>query len=518
MEMTGPSDEVIFLEALTAYADSCTLPELTEHCPFYRMEDGHPTCGEECRRILERNGGASRPVVNTMVNGLRMTGRQIPLRVATGIEEFDATQLWLQERDRPVGEQSTATLLMGLGVSVRRNLAFASTDSSGPVAFWGELLRRGVDVERVFRGGITRGLAETAAARALAEFLTRDGVVDATPILSDAAVRSFPMAELVDAALDETTIDPHVWNDPNLVPLLTVLDFAAQRPTSDERQEILLRRDVQFVISQGFSRRMEEWFSGLASHDLEAALAGMLPSAELFRSTPGRPHGNAAGQWIWERFTVTDPASWAPSSLLMEWQWARGRHTDACDQRVMKERHIPIDQIGLKAMEAFEAADADAQEENLFQPAKYVQLAINHLAMGEWSKAAQIFEGLVELSPGDGEAWNNWGFCLLGEDAAGALARFERGAALQRPVPLISSANQVVALHLLGRDEEALALARDALRTASSEANVSATVWLHPIDDAELELGHTSNTRIYLENLQEHIARRDCAFIGSDLV
>ena len=517
MEITDPIEEQIFLDALTTYADSCKLPELTESCPFYRVVDGLPTCGEECRRILERLGVDDRPVVDTLVGGLRMLGRQLPITVAAGTDDFDATRHWLQERDLPIQQQSTAAILTGLRIAARWNLGRALHDSSLSMTYWGELLRRGIDMDRVYRGGVAPELAEVATIRAIAEILTRDEVIDATPILGDERPLRFPLAELIDSVVDQSTLDPHVWVDPNMAPLMAVLEFNQDVASGEVIvADILRRKDIQFVISQGFSLRMQEWFSGLLGHDLEAALRADLPSADMLRSTPGRPRAQTIGRWLWERFTITDPAMWEPSSLLLEWQWARGSSTDACNQRTMNERRVSAETIGLSAMKAFETADGEEPEENLFQPAKYVQLAANHLAAGEWDKAARIFAGLVELSPGDGEAWNNLGFCLLGENAALGLPHLERGASLRRPTPVLSVANQVLALHLLGRDDEALARADSMLASGHIDDHNSATIWLHPVPFGELELGHTSDTRSYLSELRAHIATHDCDVAGMD--
>lgn len=517
MEITDPDEERIFIEALTVYADSCKLPELTESCPFYRIADGQPTCREECRGILERHGVTDRPVVEALVGGLRMTGRQLPIAVAAGADDFDATKAWLQERDLPIQQQHTSALLTGLRIAARWNLGRGLHDGSTAMEFWGELVRRGVDMDRVFRGGIAPELADVAALRAIAEILTREGIVDATPILGDEHPSTFPLAELVDATLDERTVDPHVWMDANIGALTAVMQLGSEADRQVDITDVLRRQDIQFVISQGFFLRMQEWFSGLISHDLGAALRADLPSPDIFRSTPGRPRKQTIGLWIWERFTVTDPAMWEPSSLLLEWQWTHGASTDACSQRTMNERRIAAESIGLSAMKAFELADTEEPEEGLFRPAKYVQLAANHLAVGEWEEAARIFAGLVELSPGDGEAWNNWGFCLLGKSAADALPRLERGAALRLPTPILSVANQALALHLLGRDDEALARADAALQSGQADpADRSATVWLHPSAEGELELGYTTDTRVYLEALRAHIATSDCDFAGID--
>jgi Tfp pilus assembly protein PilF len=104
----------------------------------------------------------------------------------------------------------------------------------------------------------------------------------------------------------------------------------------------------------------------------------------------------------------------------------------------MNERRVPVDVIMVSAMNAMDERHAKSSPDDLFKPARHVDRAARYLAAGEWSKAMRIFEGILALNPGDGEAWNNLGFCQLGESAVKALPLLRRGPpfrTLYRPSP-----------------------------------------------------------------------------------
>ncbi len=82
----------IFLDALQSYADACTLPDLTPSCPYYRLTDDGPSCEWQCWDVLDRHGGATRPVREHVVGGLVLTGVELPLAAVAGAQDYDARQ------------------------------------------------------------------------------------------------------------------------------------------------------------------------------------------------------------------------------------------------------------------------------------------------------------------------------------------------------------------------------------------------------------------------------------------
>lgn len=90
--------QTLMMHAVLAFADACTMPKLTPSCPYYRLDGETPTCSEECRTIGESFGAPDRPIAEHRVGGLIMRGREIPVEVAAGSQEFDATREFLQHR------------------------------------------------------------------------------------------------------------------------------------------------------------------------------------------------------------------------------------------------------------------------------------------------------------------------------------------------------------------------------------------------------------------------------------
>ena len=137
--------------------------------------------------------------------------------------------------------------------------------------------------------------------------------------------------------------------------------------------------------------------------------------------------------------------------------------------------------------------------------------ALDLLVTGDIDGASRIFEGLVELSPGDASGWNNLGFCQLPLDTQGALTSLRRAEALSRAPSQLSAANQTLALHLLGRDDEAVEVGTAALLAENAVDVGSSWVWMHPTnDDADLQLGDVPRVADYLTPLLGHIQSNDC--------
>ena len=113
----------LLMNALVTFSDSCTLPLLTPSCPYYRHDGHSASCNEECRDLIDEWGIADRRVREVQIGGLVLRGRGMPIEVATGAVPFDATKNYLRERRFSPPQQSTGSLLLGLGAYV--------TDPSG---------------------------------------------------------------------------------------------------------------------------------------------------------------------------------------------------------------------------------------------------------------------------------------------------------------------------------------------------------------------------------------------------
>ena len=93
----------------------------------------------------ERHGAGHTDVRVTRIGGLVMTGMALPAAVAAGVGGYDARQCFVEERERPLAQQSTSTLLLSLRAALGRPLTSRRPDSPArALAIWSELAVRGV--------------------------------------------------------------------------------------------------------------------------------------------------------------------------------------------------------------------------------------------------------------------------------------------------------------------------------------------------------------------------------------
>jgi hypothetical protein len=131
-----------------------------------------------------------------------------------------------------------------------------------------------------------------------------------------------------------------------------------------------------------------------------------------------------------------------------------------------------------------------------------VSVALGHLRSGKPEVAAAIFEVRLNESPNDSEAYNNYGFCILPNNPEAALDSLTKASQLLNHGKLITLANTVLALHLIGRDAEAVALGSSG--TVATLPEASGWMWIVD-DDHQLKLSDRRDVRIYLDELIRHI-------------
>lgn len=137
-----------------------------------------------------------------------------------------------------------------------------------------------------------------------------------------------------------------------------------------------------------------------------------------------------------------------------------------------------------------------------------MQRAVELLASGNPVAAANIYSSLTELRPTDSEVWNNLGFCQIAFDPSAALHSFGKSAMFSRGEPQLRTVNQVLALHLLGLDDDALVLASDI--TGLPTEQVSVWLWDHVAAKQAGAPEHVENVPEYLGNLVAHIRNYGC--------
>lgn len=500
----------LIAEAVVSYADSCTLPQLTPGCPYYRLEGGHPTCDEQCRELAERLGVDDRHEHKADIGGLVMHGRAIPLRAAGGMRDYDATREYITDKDKAPRAQSTASLLLSLSNALIINTLAGNASRLGDaLELWGELERRIGALDAVFRSGIAEKMASAVIVRVALEHLHRAGRIDLEYVLGAPVDASG--ATWLDAA---TLSAEDVISRPTRRTLIEVPDGSLlsdalpQLLDSPEDVEQLIADPViAHALTKTFRRRVIRWLSNMLEMDLTATLSVHAPHASMFAALEPEPTRDAVGLWLWDRFTVTRLDEWATGSLTLEWEWATNGNEVHCDSRAMAERVVdPATTSRLAMTRSLRTYSRPAAPQG-FHIGEYAHRASQLLVSSRWEEASMIFEGLVELSPGDAEAWNNLGFCRLVVDPAASIMMLRRAEALSRTPSLLTAANLSLALHLTGNDDEALRLGQIALGWENPAHSGAAWMWTHPAedDDAELALGDFDSVEDYLVGLLEHI-------------
>ena len=175
----------------------------------------------------------------------------------------------------------------------------------------------------------------------------------------------------------------------------------------------------------------------------------------------------------------------------------------------MAERRIDAVEVSTAiADEATENWRRETSGERRSRAGDFISVASGHLRSGRPELAAAIFEALTYVDPNDAEAVNNYGFCLIPIDPAGAFKVLERANRLYKGTDLVCLANLVLVLHLAGRNDEAYSLAvSEATRTLPSKRGL---MWLVTADD-RLELSSDFiDVQKYVKALLAHLDK-DCA-------
>ena len=166
-----------------------------------------------------------------------------------------------------------------------------------------------------------------------------------------------------------------------------------------------------------------------------------------------RPSGppDDDGVWIVSRFTTTYLHQWPIQALRKEWLYLHGQHSPPCSPLEMNAREVP------EADLAKQMADRLAKQPSS-QPGPSTQLAhmlvlpaVSFLNEGRRVEASALFEAAVHHNPGNPDALNNLGFCLLPDDPERAHKYLEKAARTGRGDRQLIDTNRILALAVLGR-------------------------------------------------------------------
>lgn len=467
---SGPKKE-IFIKALRDFSNACDMPELTPSCPFFEITKDGASCGEQCMDILsEFDDERSHPNVVDFGEGYRLIGRQVkrPRRgPKTTPRPFDVHQITAEDADRPLESKRITSLLHDL-IS---NLATSSSLSTDSVerryiinASMDELQKRGLDAQRIVRLGFGMQIAL--------------GIVFHNII--------FPRVN-VEETLPEAIITP----DPAWTSLFERFSGNIVGLESPELSDRAFRfaQKVRVWLNSAELGEIIDW---VAPTDLGSDLKTEIDRAEKARTI-----------WLLDRFLLTYPDQWESSSLHLEWLYLHGQGTAPCPTHLMSARHVDQNLLATAiadhTTEKWRASDASS-ESTTIRVQEFAQVARDNLASGRHEVAAALYKGLAELAPEDAEVRNNYGFCLIPSQPDEALRELKTAERLGYKSVLINAANQILTLHLLHRDAEAIEIGTPLLQQFNSETPNKG--WLWQIDDE-------ASSRLILKSfeVQDYIAR-----------
>jgi hypothetical protein len=473
----GPEREIL-VRALRAYSDSCVPGALHPECPFSVQTSDGLGCGDECLDILSRVGEPPPPVILDLGHGYglvpreRHRTRQGPPTGATG---FDAEEINREERGQPISRWSPTTLLMQLLDQLAEptppSAPGADERRSQLQAMMSELYRRGIDTDALLRDVLIPSVARLPVAWAMVQLVAGDRM----PADWSYARRSG-------------------WT-----PLL------AGRNTFQEAKDYFDNLRSQGIpgqlVQQWVTEDVPKITSWMLSLTTDRLIDWAVPSTSEYQQTPRATEITGGdSQWLFERFTKTDLASWSTESLHREWEYVHGSCQPPCTPAQMRSRRIAVDELARAIADRATRLQATGAPNLL--ASKYTGVAADLLRKGERESAAAIFDAECTLSPRSAEALNNRGFCRLPDDPEMALKDLEKAHECGYNNPLLGYANRVLAMHRLGRNAIALGLADRAW--AESQATSNAYVW--DFRDPEPTLIETQNLRLYLSDMAVFIA------------
>lgn len=273
------------------------------------------------------------------------------------------------------------------------------------------------------------------------------------------------------------------------------------------KEAILSDQDLRFALGSGFVTRLGQWFGRLIVEKQETAFDDQVPDVTLFGSLPRSPFRDDIGKWLWDRFTLTEIKRWSPVSQAYEWNWLANDESHEAPRRVLLERPTSIEAVSTAYFQSMLSRSLPSTLSG-FDATEFAREAAQRLQAGKAREAAEIFAGITELRPTDFEAWNNLGFCLLSLDPEAALHAFGRSAMYSGKRNHLQLANHLLALHLLGRDEDALVLAEE--EVIPYEKMVGAWVWNHSVRGNAGNLTYVDDVVGYLADLMDHISGQHC--------
>jgi len=462
---SGP-ERSIFIRALREYSDQCEPPELTPSCPYYQFDRGGAWCGEECMDLLaqfpdESSESGSALVDDFFARPRRRRARRSP---ASSARPFDAREMYIEDRSRPITQWRASSLILCLQEQVLPpppSLVGGSRTERAPdlLAALGD---RGFDIEEVIRPIIVAMLSVSIVA-----FVSlQDSPFD------DAQFRDVVSPEILDSYAR--------WKE-----------LLRETPIEDSSNAA-----VSFL-------RVAKWIDAL---DFDELLAWRAPTPEQFALIDPEPGltilPSELARWVSDRFSETYLDNWATTSLDLEWAYLHGSQIAPCKGDAMRTRQVTQADLAL-AIAHRKAGDSERSDHDVLAVSAFVSTALEHLQAGRRGLAAAIFDACRKAAPENAEAHNNYGFCLLPDDPAMALNALETAARLGMETSPVNVANRIFALLKLGRLGSALEVAESFAE--SGQGTQFGYLW-NTVSDREPRVIPVNDVSEYIARLALEIA------------
>ncbi len=453
-------------------------------------------CEEQCQSVLRGLGYEGRPERSVQLGGLVLHGRARPGTVVRGSDDYDAAQIFMEDRVRPLSERRLAAILMD-ATALMQNPFFSGNLYEDLALIEQELERRGAASVEF----LSYALVEAGASRIISLLL-----LDRLNTLGSLGETALQLPE------GSATVNLDEWKDclAHIAPKNTidVHGLEKENPADQLMRSLavtLAHDDVcRAALGPAFRNRVMNWLARLHRADLRGFVETPAPTVPLFLAESQEWSIPEDARWIIDRFTKTDLGSWDDKSLMLEWGAVQG-NPPPLNGRVWRERVLSAEELSVAFMQRSQVMARPSRRQGL-EASEYVGVARDKLLAEEYGAACEIFEGLSVLRGADGEVHNNWAFCMLPHDPQRALEILENSILFPMDDRNLRTANRAFFLHMLGRNEEAMLVLK---RVSDVDAGNDILAWVHETCDAQLTLRANWTSLDYVKWLSSHL--------GSDL-
>jgi len=488
---SGPERE-IFLRALRRFSDACEPPDLIAECPFsIDLPGGGRGCGEECLELLDRYGVPPAAGQVSMGSGgmaAHSMGTPRRSRSDSAHKPFDAAENFYRDSDNADRSRwEASSLLYDLRRAYLPTMMANSQRCASLTATADELRRRGFDVDALLRLGLRTQFATALMVAA---------------VLPDLLAALSPQGGKEDTPAEMARLEP-----PPGWPKLLDSFLEGKRlegidpPPSDADELAIVRYRTKIAITGEFGARVRIWAGTAPVDDLinwrpppiDDFLAYDLGRESELRAESPRQ------QWVIDRFTKTYLTDWDTDSLKLEWRYQQGAEQPPCPPREMAGRSVDGNDLARAVAEATTKPVTHAGD----MLRVLVPTAVRLLHEGHRGAAAAMFDAARHEEWESADFHNNYGFCLLPDDPAGALDALELASRLGY-TETVNVGNRVLALFRLGKHAAALEVAERAVDRWKDLDTDSSYLW--DFASPEPKLLDKQSPRRYLLKLAVHIA------------